>query len=268
MTDESQLMSKIKATLVFFACGMMFLHASNASEDTVELSPRVGETIKIRLTATDRPVASVILFPGGDGNIGITRWGIDKESNFLVRSRDMFADNGLMVAVVDAPSDKEGGAGMLYGFRTSTEHVTDIDAVIEHLQKRANIPVWLIGTSRGTESAAHIAIHTGKKIGGIVLTATVTERNKKGTAVTKMELDKIRVPVLIASHKKDGCRVTPASGAKKIKSKLKNAPVVEIKYYTGGKPPLSKPCKAESEHGFFGIEEEVVKDITLFVKSH
>ena len=30
------------------------------------------------------------------------RWG---DKNFLVRSRDMFAAQGLMVAVVDAPSD-------------------------------------------------------------------------------------------------------------------------------------------------------------------
>ena len=237
-----------------------------AAEETVELSPRTGATIQLVLIPTDKAVASVILFPGGDGIIGISSYGIEREGNFLVRSRDLFADNGLLVAVVDAPSDKAGGNGMLYGFRTSTEHVADIDAVIDYLQKKANIPVWLIGTSRGTESAAYVAINTSKKIGGVVLTSSVTERNNKGTAVTKMELDKITVPVLIASHKKDGCHITPSSGAKKIKSKLKNAPVVEIKYYKGGKSPISKPCKAKSEHGFYGIEEEVVDDIANFVK--
>ena len=157
---------------------------------------------------------------------------------------------------------------MLYGFRTSPEHVTDIDAVIDYLQKKADVPVWLIGTSRGTESAAHISINTSKKIGGVVLTASVTESNDKGKPVTRMKLDAIRVPVMVVSHKKDECRVTPPSGAKRIKSKLKNAPAVEVKYYSGGQRPESRPCQSKSQHGFFGIEEEVVSDIAQFVKSH
>jgi len=245
------------------------LHANaNAGEETEQLSPRAGVTLNISLIVPANPVASVILFPGGDGKIGISSYGIEKEGNFLVRTRDMFADRDMIVAVVDAPSDRQGQKGMLSGFRTSREHVTDIDTVIDYLQKKATVPVWLIGTSRGTESAAHVAIHTNKKIGGAILTASVTESNSKGTAVTKMDLGNIQAPVLIASHKKDECRVTPPSGAKKIKSKLKNAPVVEIKYYTGGKPPLSKPCEAKSEHGFYGIEEAVVGDIVQFIKGH
>lgn len=243
------------------------LHA-NAGEETEQLSPRAGVTLNFSLIVPANPVASVILFPGGNGKIGISSYGIENEGNFLVRTRDMFADRDMIVAVVDAPSDRQGQKGMLSGFRTSSEHLTDIDAVIDYLQKKAAVPVWLIGTSRGTESAAHVAIHTNRKIGGVVLTASVTESNSKGTAVTKMNLGKIQAPVLIASHKKDECHVTPPRGAKKIKAALTSAQVAEIKFYTGGSKPESKPCKARSPHGFFGIEEAVVGDIVQFIKGH
>ena len=63
------------------------------------------------LTKPDNPAAAVILFAGGHGALGLTgagkmKWGA---GNFLVRTRGMFAEHGFMVAVVDAPSDRQGG---------------------------------------------------------------------------------------------------------------------------------------------------------------
>ena len=95
----------------------------------------------------------------------------------LVRTRDDFAAHGFAVAVVDAPSDRKERKGMRGGFRNSAEHVTDIDAVTAHLKKTVRVPVWLIGTSRGTESAAYVAIHAKEKIAGVVLTSSMTEDN-------------------------------------------------------------------------------------------
>lgn len=239
-----------------------------AAEETVTLNTRGDVTMKFRLISGKNPVASVILFPGGKGKIKVSDYGIGKTGNFLVRTRNLFARQGIMVAVVDAPSDRQGEEGMMFGFRTSPEHVIDIDAIIDYLQKRASVPVWLIGTSRGTESAAHVADLTGRKIQGLVLTSSMSRPNAKGLALTEMDLDKIKVPVLITTHKNDRCRVTPPGGAKKIKKALVNAPVVEIKYYTGGKKSKSKPCKAKSQHGYFGIEDEVVRDIVVFLKNN
>ena len=55
--------------------------------------------------------------------------------------------------------------------------------------------------------------------------------------------------------------------APKIKEGLVNSKKVEIRYFTGGKTPLSDPCEALSEHGFYGIEEQVVSAIADFIKS-
>jgi pimeloyl-ACP methyl ester carboxylesterase len=157
---------------------------------------------------------------------------------------------------------------MLGGFRNSEEHVTDIDAVIAYLRREADVPVWLVGTSRGTESAVRVAISSQEKPGGLILTSSMTEPNKRGSAVTELELSKITIPTMIIAHEQDTCKHTPPQGANKIKQKLTNAPRIEVTYMTGGDTPRSGPCKALSAHGFLGIEDEVVKVIVRFIQTN
>lgn len=240
------------------------------AEDGVMLDTRPG--VKqgfLLLKPAQKPVAAAILFAGGHGNLQLSGtsigWG---KSNFLVRTRQQFADAGLLVAVVDAPSDRQGGNGMLGRFRVSPEHVMDIEAVIRHLKKQANVPVWLVGTSRGTESAAHVAAHTQEPIGGLVLTSSVTETSGKGLAVIAMPLDRITVPTLITAHRADGCSESPPEGAEAIRKLLNKAALVDVRYFEGGDPPRSKPCEALSQHGYLGIEKNVVDAIAEFIKAN
>jgi alpha/beta superfamily hydrolase len=217
-----------------------------------------------------RSAANVILFAGGHGALNLRessgylniRWG---SGNFLIRTRERFADNGLTVAVVDAPSDMLDG-GMSGGFRTTADHVKDIEGVIAWLKRRNGLPVWLVGTSRGTESAAYVGIHTRFPIGGVVLTSSISVSTSKGSAVDSFALENIRVPVQIVYHEQDGCSVTPAYGNRAIKNGLTNSPKVVMKGFTGGSEPISGPCTAKSEHGFLGLEDEVVAAIAEFIK--
>ena len=55
----------------------------------------------------------------------------------------------------------------------STAHADDIGAVAARLRAEASVPVWLIGTSMGTFSAAGGAIGA-RGIDGLVLTSTIT----------------------------------------------------------------------------------------------
>ena len=61
-----------------------------------------------------------------------------------------------MVAVIDAPSDQ--GDKMNAIFRMSKAHADDIGAVAAYLKKEKDVPVWVVGTSMGTFSAANGAI--------------------------------------------------------------------------------------------------------------
>lgn len=240
------------------------------ADEAVDLTTRGDVTQRILWMPRDGAVASVILFPGGTGRIEITKHGdIEREGNFLVRSRDEFASHQLNVAVFDAPSDHYTKKGMKTDFfRDSAEHAEDISAVVSYIKKQTTVPVWLVGTSRGTESAANGAIILQGQVDGLVLTSSMTEENNKGVSLPEMQLHEIKVPTLVVHHEEDECRVTTPEGAEVIKDALTQASKVELKYFSGGDDPISKPCKAKSAHGFLGIEEKVVKYITDFIKSN
>ena len=137
-----------------------------------------------------------------DGAIG---WG---RGNFLIRARPLFSRRGIITAIIDAPSDHPSGLDS--GFRSSPEHAADIGTVIGHLRRTYQVPVWLVGTSRGTISVANAAARMGgRKPDGIVLTASVLIANRRGGQLFDFDLGAIALPLLIAHHRGDQCWVTP-----------------------------------------------------------
>ncbi len=248
--------------------------AKAANPELVTITTPRGAKQAFMLIRPAKPIASVILFAGGHGALGLKSassmsWGA---ANFLVRSRQMFADHNLMVAVIDAPSDQQGGMNVI--FRMGAQHTGDIDAVANYLKQQANIPVWLVGTSMGTFSAAGGAI-AAKNVDGLVLTSTITRAKPEwkiasshSDGVASMALSRVRVPTLILSHREDGCNITPATDAPKLVSRLTAARRVEAALLDGGSPPQSDPCEAKAQHGFFGIEKHAVDKIAAFVKAN
>jgi pimeloyl-ACP methyl ester carboxylesterase len=266
-----------RAFRLAFAYAVMLAGISgSARAGTILVSiptPR-GVTQAFILIKPDKPVASVILLAGGNGALGLQSASSMKAlaGNFLVRSRDKFAAQKFLVAVVDAPSDQPQGMSAV--FRVSGAHAGDIGAVAAYLKMQASIPVWLIGTSNGTYSAAGGAI-AAKGIDGLVLTSTVTRPNPETKiarsypdAVASMALPEITVPTLIMSHRNDTCEGSPAADAPKLSERLTKASKVEIALLDGGSPPKSEPCDAFAPHGYFGIEAQAVNRIAKFVSAN
>jgi len=246
---------------------------SAASSQLVALDTRAGVQQKFLLLRPEKPVAAVVLFAGGNGVIDLggpadhPELGRKGKNNFLVRSRERFAAQGFTTAVVDAPSDRHGERGMLGGFRASVEHCEDVASVFRHLKTLAPVPVWFVGTSRGTESAANCAIRLKDTVSGLVLTSTMTRANGNGTHVPAMDLAAIRVPVLVLAHQDDGCQYTPASDATDLVQKFSYSPRKEVMILYGGDRPRAKPCQAMTPHGFLGVEDRAVGEIARFIKS-
>ena len=257
-------MKKITSALL-----LLILSIHTYAAELISLDTRQGVQQKFILIKPEKPVASVILFAGGNGILELSGSSSinQKENNFLIRSRDYFVDHGFIVAIIDAPSDHQEKPGMLFGFRDSDEHMTDMDHVIGYLKKQAKLPVWLVGTSRGTESAANVAIESKQNPHGLVLTSSMSVENAKGTAVNEMELEKIKIPTLIVAHEDDGCHVTPPEASEEIKEMLTNSKKVEVKIFTGGSES-GRACKGRSFHGFEDIEESVVNHIAKFIKEN
>ena len=227
-----------------------------------------GERTRLLVETVANPVAVAVLFAGGKGAMKLSKggkigWG---NGNFLIRSRPHFLDRGIVMVVIDAPTDHK--YDLRHGFRGSADHATDVGAVIAHLRKRFDLPVWLIGTSRGTNSVGNAAIRLGSSAGadGIVLTASMLAWNEKGDNLLDFDLDRIYGPVLIAHHRDDECYVTPPEGVAKLQSKLTNAGPVKVAWYRGGYD-AGNPCHAAHFHGFNGIEDQVVEDIVTWMKA-
>ena len=231
------------------------------------LDTRPGVTQQIFIEQPKNTRANLILFAGGKGKIKLDSGGYKNNNNFLVRSRQLFIDRGFATILIDAPSDKQGKLGMLKGFRNSQKHVQDIEAVIEYTRTLNNKPIWLVGTSRGTESAAYAAIHLNDKIDGVVLTSSISRTDNKGTSVTDLALDKITVPVLAIHHKQDACKATKPKVIENIKRKAYNSSRVKTELFSGGDEPISNnPCQARTYHGYLGIEQDVVDYIGSFIQ--
>ncbi len=234
----------------------------------IDVPTRPGVTQRLLVLTPDQPKAVVLLFAGGHGGLqialdGTLGWG---RNNFLVRSRERFAAQGFMVAVIDAPSDMQR-APFLQGQRQRREHVADVRAAMTWLRAETKLPIWLIGTSRGTQSVAYLAteLTDAERPDGIVLTASVVQ-DKRGRPVPAMPLHKVTVPVLVAHHERDDCVACPYADVVPMMKQFTNAPRQKLLTFTGGVSE-GDPCEALAHHGFNGIENEVVRQIAAWIST-
>lgn len=250
-------MKDLFRTLVFlFSLGLSGLACS---QSVVDIPTRPGVIQRLLVIKVDKPTATVILFAGGHGGLGIfpngsLKWG---DGNFLIRSRQHFTERNLNVVIVDTPSDRQS----LAGFRQTPEHLADIRAVIAWAREQDKAPVWLVGTSRGTQSAAFIATQLRLPEGpdGLVLTSTIL-KDDKGRPVPAMPLDQLTIPTLVVHHEQDGCSHCFYADIGPLKDKLSHLPRHELLTIKGG-ANRGDPCDAFAYHGYNGLEKEVVGQI-------
>jgi hypothetical protein len=273
------LRSKIAAIAIalLFVLAPAFPALAQLKIEVITVEVRPSATMKyLGLAGSEPPKAAVILLAGGNNvlNLGPTgSIGTDLRLNFLIRSRELFARQGLYVAALDVASDRRGG--MDGNIRLSQQYAQDIAKVIAEIKQRTGAPVWLVSTSSSTLSAAAAAARlaaSSARPHGIVLTSTQSTlvAGFCGKTVYDAALSAIRGPVFVVSHRDDGCKCSPGSAAvgTRLLAALTGASPKEHKIFTGGSPPLSGPCDARAPHGFFGIESAVVEAIADWIKSH
>jgi hypothetical protein len=257
--------ASLSIVLSLLLCGAA---AAQVTSKVVDIPTREGVTQRFVYLAPDKPRKAVILFSGGNGGLQITPDGVfaGGDGNFLVRTRALFASRGLAVAVVDAPSDRQQPP-FLSGFRMTPQHATDIKAVIAWL-KQSGLPVWLVGTSRGTQSAAYVATQLAADGGpdGLVLTSTVLNDNRS-LPVPGLPVDKLTIPVLVVHHEQDVCKVCAYSDVPLLMERLAPVAVKELMTFTGG-ITRGDPCQPKAYHGYNGIEADVVAKIADWIDAH
>ena len=244
------------------------------STELIEIKTRPGVRQKFVLIKPLHPVASVIFFRGGTGLFKFkNRSGkikIGQGKKLFEMLKNDFATQGVVVAVIDAPSDKPKGINP--SFRMSKEHAQDVKDIVSYLIDTTKLPIWLFGHSFGTISVAQVGIHAQVGIDGLVFASPVTQTiktwgkifNSNPNGIIDMDLDKIRVHTFFVYHKDDKCIGTPPSNIPRLKEAVKNSKILEL---TGGKTQKSKPCGPLAAHSFFGIEKQFFSTVAEFIKS-
>jgi hypothetical protein len=253
-----------RSILAFLICAIVPLTV-RAQVEVREIPTRSGVTLKFVYAKAEQPVATAVLFQGGEGIIGIYPNGsMANDKGFLSGGAGRFTRNNISVVIPDVPSDRRS----LNRFRDTAEHATDNAALIEFLRQQSKVPVWAIGTSNGSLSAAATAVHLKEKgPDGIVLTSTVSREGPRSGAshpVTMVPLNQVLVPTLLVHHKDDGCYVSPYSAMPDLVAAFKAAPKVELITVEGGSG--GNPC-VTGHHQFLGIEGKVTDQISEWIKA-
>ena len=224
------------------------------------------------------PTAVLMLFIGGDGTLGL-RPAQDGQPaqihtgspNFLARNRHHFAAEGFVVAVIDAATDFNERDGGLAGHRRPDRpfggrHLHDLSVVMADLRMRyPGIPVWALGNSRGTVSAAVTGLHVNPPADGLVLTSSFTGPNIN-EEIGRLPLEAFEGPVLIVSHEADGCAFTRPADSEALIARFTKSEKVQFKTFDSGSAPISNSCDSLAPHGFFGIDQKVVEAISRWIR--
>ena len=230
--------------------------------EIISLESRPGVTVSFYYMKQDRARATVILLPGGKGTIDL-KAGTPSSDDFLVRSREYFFANGFNVAIVDKPDDVNE---LKFIARISSQHTDDIQQIALYVKEDTRLPVWLIGTSRGTISATAAAVAMeDNSLSGIVLTSSITSTSTPG-AVPSQNLARIRIPVLVVHHEEDSCKICDPNEVPDIMDGLCNSPIKKAVLVKGGSWPRGNTCGSRHKHGYVGIEEKVVALISHWIQ--
>lgn len=248
--------ARSRPLLVGLIAGLLLVLAASGAraEDTISLTPRPGVSESLQVSVVDGAPAALLLFPGNNGVVSGLR------NNFLLRARGRFVAAGFTVGALDAPSDHYG---MDSSYRSSAEHGQDIATAVSYLADKAHAPVWLVGTSNGTISAANGAVRLGPpRVAGVVLTSTVWSGG-----MSYVPIGEIAIPVLLIHNRDDGCPASPFLSAQPALDNLHKTPAKEL-VVVSSQQVRDKPCEGLSPHGYYGIEDQVVGAIATWIKAH
>lgn len=187
----------------------------DVSERMIQIESRPGIQNRILIYRPSHPIATVILFPDGNGRFDITHVFNDpylgRSANVPLEIIEHLLRNGTIVVLMDAPADHRSMLGVngWHGptiFRLSRDHARDVGAIVDYLKRQDPLPIYLTGIRMGGFSAATAAIHLQHEVAGLILVGGITQCPEQKTllqlcpeGLMGMPLHEITVPTLILS---------------------------------------------------------------------
>jgi predicted alpha/beta-hydrolase family hydrolase len=246
--------------MLLCALAVFILLSANAYAQAVvaDLPTPMGTERAAFLPAPDGR-ATVILLAGGEGVVSIDGAGNSRNQNFLIRTNSMWTVYGINAVILGSPNNAS-----LLGRRSTPAYVQALGAAVDFARSRANVPVWLVGTSQGSTAAANGAAHLGTKVAGVVLTSSVTRANRSGETASDVGLSAITVPALVVANSGDTCSASPPADAQTLANAMVNSPREQV-ILVSSRAIRGDPCEALSSHGYLGIEGAVVRQMASWI---
>ncbi|MDR6102304.1 pimeloyl-ACP methyl ester carboxylesterase [Agrobacterium larrymoorei] len=247
-----------------WACEVLPANAGPAARTVEDIALDDGQRQRLLITDPSIRLGTVILFPGGAGDVGVKRdASVRHDKNYVLRSEPIWSACGYTTIVPDT-IDRAN----LRGMRSAPSYANVIDRIVAFANKRDGKPIFLLGTSQGAIAAANGAANAQPgSIAGVVLSESVSVKGGSGETVFDAGLDKIDVPALIVANADDKCFVAPPTAAKKIADVFHARTDVTVLRVSGGKTRSSDDCGSLTPHGYFGIEDSVTNSIIDWMDS-
>ncbi|WP_260926407.1 alpha/beta hydrolase [Novosphingobium sp. 9] len=228
--------------------------------------PLGGGMQRVLYVAPSHPRATLVMLPGGTGEIGIERDGqLRHGDNFVVRTRLAWVARGYAVLIPDSIDHAN-----MRGARSAAAYGRLVDDLARYARRQVNAPVFLLGTSQGTIAATNAASRAEPGLlSGLVLTESVAVPGRRSTeTVFDADPGKVRVPVLVVANRDDACDVAPPALAPQIAAAMVHAPSVRVLTVRGGAQRSPQACGSLSPHGYYGVEAQVISKIAVWMHQH
>ncbi|MDB5504261.1 MAG: uncharacterized protein JWR89_4163 [Tardiphaga sp.] len=251
-------LSGLLLVAVFFAAAPL---ANAQTAQRVLDVPVAGAPQRALYVTPLHPRASIVMLPGGAGDVGLGADGaLAHDNNFVVRSRALWVAEGFAVLIPDGDN--------LRGRRSSPDYAALVGALVAAAKAQASGPVFLLGTSQGAIAAMNGAAHLRHgEIAGVVLSESVSVLGGSHETVFDAHPGEVNVPALVVANRDDRCNVAPPQDAAKIAATMRDSPAVKVLNVSGGTQRSSRDCGSLSPHGYYGIEQTVVSAIAAWMKA-
>ena len=224
-----------------------------------------GSHQTVLLASPPHARGTIVMLPGGSGDVGLERDGdIKHGDNFVVRTRDLWNRRGYAVLIPDTIDHAN-----LRGRRSSPAYAHVVDELVGFAHEHVAGPVFLLGTSQGSIAAMNGAAHAANgAIAGVVLTESVSVMGGSKETVFSADPQQVRAPALVVANRDDRCNVAPPQAAPHIAASMTASHDVRVLEVSGGVSRSKKECGSLTPHGYFGIEDQVVAGISRWMEAH
>ena len=250
--------------LLLFAPQFVDAQTTAPTERVLNLPLPGGDHQRALYVSPPRPRATLVMLPGGAGDVGIARDGdIARGNNFVIRSRALWNAAGFAVLIPDTVDGQN-----LRGLRSSPQYAAFVGDLVAAAHAQAPGAVFLLGTSQGSIAAMNGAAQLRDgQIAGVVLTESVSLLGASHETVFDAHPELVNVPALVVANSDDRCKVAPPENADKIAAAMRSAPRVKVLMISGGDLRSSTDCGSLSPHGYYGIEQNVVDAIAAWMNA-